>query len=320
MLRDLHPLHDPRVLSGHDLADDAGIFRLSEDLALIHTVDFFTPVVDDPHTFGQIAVANALSDIYAVGGVPISALNITVFPTKTLPLDLLSRILRGGADKASEAGVPIIGGHTVDGEEPMYGLAVTGTIDPGHIILASGGRTGDALVLTKPLGTGIISTAVKAGRASEADSSESVKWMLKLNAVASRAMVGAPAHSSTDITGFGLLGHLSQMAAASGVAAEISASSLPLLPGVYEYARRGFIAGGGVTNQEFVRDLVHRDPSVDETTESILYDPQTSGGLLIAVAAQDADGVIESLRRSDEAGWAIGRLVAGEAGHVAVRR
>ena len=210
MLRDLPFLHDPRVLSGRDLADDAGIFRLSEELALIQTVDFFTPVVDDPYTFGQIAAANALSDIYAMGGTPLTALNITVFPTKSLPLDLLSHILRGGSEKAAEAGVSIIGGHTVEGEEPMYGMSVTGTIHPDRIVQPSGGMAGDVLVLTKPLGTGVIATALKAGRASEEHERVAIGWMSRLNDTASRAMIRRGAHASTDVTGFGLLGHLGQ--------------------------------------------------------------------------------------------------------------
>ena len=320
VLRDLPHNHDPRVLAGYDLADDAGIFRLQDHLALIQTVDFFTPVVDDPYTFGQIAAANALSDIYAMGGTPVTALNVTVYPTKSLPIDILSQILTGGADKAREAGVAVIGGHTVEGEEPMYGLAVTGIIDPDHIVKPSGGLPGDVIILTKPLGTGVIATALKAGRATGEHVEAAVDWMKRLSAQASLVMVESKASASTDVTGFGFLGHLSQMARASSTMAEIRAQAVPLMPGAYDYARRGFIPAGGRSNEEFFEPHVQFATDVDEDTRALFYDPQTSGGLLMAVDASRSESLVQRLRDGGEMGWIVGVLAEGDAGSVLVRR
>jgi selenide,water dikinase len=319
VLRDLPVHHDPRVLSGHDLADDAGIFRLSDDLALIQTIDFFTPVVDDPYTYGEIAAANALSDVYAMGGTPLTALNVTVFPTKTIPVSILGDILRGGADKTREAGVVIVGGHTVDGEEPMYGLSATGTIDPAKIVKPSGGQVGDVLVITKPLGTGVIATAVKAGMAEPAYVEESIRWMTRLNRTASEAMLEAGTHASTDITGFGLLGHLSEMARASGLAAELSASSIPVLSGALEYAERGFIPGGGVTNRDYVADLATFDADVSEPLSVVMSDPQTSGGLLMAVPPLAVEMLFRRLESFGDGAWTVGTLVSGLPGRIEIK-
>jgi selenide, water dikinase len=219
VLRHLPAQSDPALLSGTELGDDAAVYRLTGDLALVQTVDFFTPIVDDPYTFGRIAAANALSDVYAVGGTPLTALNIVGFPVKSLPLALLGEILRGGADMAAEAGVVIVGGHTIEDDEPKYGLAVTGTVHPNRFLSGRGAQTGDVLVLTKPLGTGVISTALKAGAVRPEHLTEAVRWMTTLNRDAARAMLAAGAHAVSDITGFGLLGHLAEMCELSGVSA-----------------------------------------------------------------------------------------------------
>ncbi len=318
MLRDLPHPHDPRVLAGHDLADDAGIFRLTDEIALIQTVDFFTPVVDDPYTFGQIAAANALSDIYAMGGVPVTALNVAVFPTKSLPVEVLSEILRGGVDKATEAGVAVVGGHTVEGDEPMYGLAVTGTIHPERIVKPSGARPADVLILTKPLGTGVIATALKSGHASPAHINAAIEWMTRINAGASTAMVESQCHAATDVTGFGFLGHLSQMAAASHLSAAVIGNSIPLMPGAFDYARRGFIPAGGRTNEEYFRRLVEFGADIDPDTQALLHDPQTSGGLLIDLPESRADTLVTLLSDAGHSSWVVGHLVEGEPGSVRV--
>src|SRR5579872_1234862 len=257
VLRDLPPITDPNVLVGTSTADDAGVYRLSDDLALVQTVDFFTPIVDDPYTYGQIAAANSLSDVYAVGGRPVTAMNLVGFPFEVLPASVLGEILRGGTDKAAEAGVTIVGGHTVDDLEPKYGLSVTGTVDPARMVTVGGARPGDALVLTKPLGTGIIATALKGDAAAEPHVRQAVRWMTTLNRGASEAMLAVGAHAATDITGYGLLGHLSQLCVSSSVAAEISFSACPLLPGAQQYALAGFVPKGTRTNLAAVEKALH---------------------------------------------------------------
>lgn len=282
MLRRLPRRPDPDLLVGDNPADDAAVYRISDALSLVESVDFFTPVVDDPVTFGRIAAANALSDVYALGATPRTALNVVGFPIATLSLDILSDILRGGAQVAAEAGVSIVGGHTVDNPEPLYGLSVTGIVDPAAMVTARGARPGDALVLTKPLGTGVITTAHKAGAARPADLDQAVRWMTTLNAGAGRAMVAAGAHAATDITGFGLLGHLLDLCRASGVGAEINASGIPFLPFARRYAEEGFVPRGTHTNLEQVGGDVAFD-GADEAGRFLLADPQTSGGLLVAL-------------------------------------
>lgn len=286
VLRHLSHYHDPNLLAGDNPADDAAVYRLRDDLALVQSVDFFTPIVDDAYTYGQIAAANSLSDIYTMGATPLNALNIVGFPVNDLPLEILGEILRGGADKAAEAGVPIVGGHTVDDAEPKYGLAVTGTVHPDRFLTAHGGQPGDLLVLTKPIGTGVIATALKAGAAKARDMAEAVRWMTTLNRDAGAAMLVAGARASTDITGFGLLGHLVEMGRASGVAATIDSAAVPLLPGALEAAREGFIPAGGRTNLAYIEpDVTFTD--IDEPLRSLLVDPQTSGGLLLALPPQN---------------------------------
>jgi selenide,water dikinase len=289
VLRHIPRARDANLLVGDNAADDAAVYRLSDDLALVQTVDFFTPVVDDPYTFGRIAAANSLSDVYAMGGRPLTALNIVGFPIKTLPAQILADILRGGSDVAASAGVTIVGGHTVDDDEPKYGLAVTGTVHPNRYVSAHGARPGDVLVLTKPIGTGVITTALKAGIAHEAHLAEAVRWMTTLNRAASESMVAVAAHAATDITGFGLLGHLSDLCDASNVSAVIESESVPLLPGALEYARMGHIPGGTRTNQDFLRSRVSVATGVSDVILSLLNDAQTSGGLLIALDRLMAD-------------------------------
>ena len=318
VLRQLPPYHDPNLLVGNNPADDAAVYRVRDDLVLIQTVDFFTPIVDDPYVYGQIAVANSLSDVYAMGGEPITALNIVAFPVKSLPIDLLGEILRGGADKAREAGVPIVGGHTIDDEEPKYGLAVTGTAHPNTFITAHHARPGDRLVLTKPLGTGIISTALKSGSAAPAHVKHAAAWMTTLNRAASRAMLRAGARAATDITGYGLLGHLVELCKASEVSAELDVAAIPILPGAQEYARQGLVPGGASTNLAYVDELVHFPSSLDQPWRRILADPQTSGGLLIALAPENVKTFLEA-STPEMVTAEIGEIVHGEPGQVEVR-
>jgi selenide,water dikinase len=318
VLRQLPPAADPNLLVGDNPADDAAVYRLSDDLALVQTVDFFTPIVDDPYLFGQIAAANSLSDVYAMGGHPVTALNVAAFPVKSLPVSILGEILKGGADMASSAGVTIVGGHTIDDEEPKYGLAVTGTVHPARFLTARGARPGDELVLTKPLGTGVISTVLKAGAATEAHAHAAVRWMLTLNRAASQTMLAVGAHAATDISGFGLLGHLSDLCNASDVSAIVNVDAVPLLPGALDYARLGYVPGGTRSNLDFVRDRVRIPASLDEAVLSLLADAQTSGGLLIALPP----AAIESFARDvtpEVLTARIGQLVPRESAAITLR-
>jgi len=308
----------PNLLVGTTTADDAGVYRLSEDLALVQTVDFFAPVVDDPYWFGAIAAANALSDVYAMGGRPLTALNITAFPSSTLSLDVLAEILRGGAEKMGEAGVILVGGHTIEDPEPKYGLAVTGLIHPDRIITNAGARAGDRLVLTKPLGVGIATTAIKRGMASDALIEQVTVQMATLNRFASEAMLEAGAHAATDITGFGLLGHLGELALASGLAATIWAGSVPLLPGILELAAQGIVPSGTPRNLEWLGARVTMDPVIGEPLRLTLGDAQTSGGLLIAIDPTREGALLEALRERGVLGAVIGELGAGTAGTITV--
>lgn len=306
---------------GTSTSDDAAVYRLSDDLALVMTVDVFTPIVDDPYQYGVISAANALSDIYAMGARPLLALNIVGFPRGKLPLEVLGAILQGGAAKAEEAGVLIIGGHSIDDPEPKYGLAVTGTIHPKKIITNAGGRSGDVLVLTKPLGIGVITTGIKQGKTSEAAAETAIRVMSILNRGASEAMVEVGVDACTDITGFGLLGHLHEMAVASGVSARISASSIPMLPEAHSLARQGAIAGGTARNFEFLEDKVSYDEAIDEETRLLLADAQTSGGLLIAVPRDRLEALDAALgRRSVPSIAHIGELLEGPPGRITVTR
>ncbi len=309
MLRHLPKPSDPNLLLGIGTDDDAAIYRLTDELALVQTVDVFTPIVDDPYTFGQIAAANALSDVYAKGGRPLLALNIAGFPRK-LSLDILAEILRGGADKAAEAGVSIVGGHTIDDPEPKYGLAVTGLVHPARFISNAGARAGDVLFLTKPLGIGVITTGIKQEKTPPAVAAEAVRVMNLLNRAASEAMVQTGVHAATDITGFGLLGHLHEMVAASGTGARLSAGAIPVIDGAADLARRGALAGGTTRNLEWLADKVRWAPQIDEITRILLADAQTSGGLLIAVAPERAGALEQALRaRGVETVARIGTII-----------
>jgi selenide, water dikinase len=306
------PSH-PDLLVGISTGDDAGVFRLSDDLAIVNTVDFFTPVVDDPFVYGQISAANALSDVYAMGGVPRTALNIVCWPQSGLPGEMLAEILRGAAEKAREAGVVIVGGHTVADEEVKFGMAITGVIDPRRIVRNVGAQVGDALVLTKALGTGILMTAFK--RDALADGSESyraaVRSMTQLNAAAASAMLKYDVHAATDITGFGLVGHALKMAEGSGVTLEFEESDLPLLPGVLEQCRAGMIPGGGERNREYYAPSVRIVDEVSDEIATIAFDPQTSGGLLIALPEEQPLALLAELQNCGHRDAAIvGRVVA----------
>ena len=298
---------DPNLLVGFDTADDAGVYLLSPELALVQTVDFFSPVVDDPFAFGQIAAANALSDIYAMGARPLTALSIVGFPDSEPP-GLLASILAGGLDKLTEAGCTLAGGHSVRDEELKFGFAITGTVHPGSILRNSGARPGDALILTKPLGTGVISTAVKRGAASPESAQAALDSMRRLNRQACEIALRHHPSAITDITGFGLAGHAREMALASNVSLRFSASALPLLPGALDYALE-FQPQGLRNNREFAACAVRLEAELSPALEALLYDPQTSGGLLIALPAHEAAPVLEALTASGHAAARIGDAV-----------
>jgi selenium donor protein len=307
-------VEDPALLVGSDTFDDAAIYLLSDELALVQTVDFFTPVVDDPYDFGRIAAANAFSDIYAMGGRPLTALNIVCFPNGTLPLEYLGRILQGGAEVARQAGATIVGGHTIDDPEPKYGMAVTGLVRPGEQLTNAGARPGDVLVLTKPLGTGIIATAIKKGVAEAGIIATATASMTTLNRDAAGIARLHHAHALTDVTGFGLLGHLSEMCRASGVGAEVWFEALPVLPGAVELVRGGVAPGGTKRNLEFVGAFTCFDDGLEPWQQLLCADAQTSGGLLLALPAEEVAAVLADLTRlHSPAAAVVGRIrEAGE--------
>jgi selenide,water dikinase len=287
--------NDENLIVGLDHPDDAGVYKVTDDLAIIQTVDFFTPIVDDPYWFGQIAAANALSDIYAMGGVPKTAMNLVAFPLKDMDISVLRQIIRGGLDKMNEAGVVLVGGHSVQDKELKYGLSVTGFVHPDHILTKKNLRVGDRLILTKPLGTGIINTAIKGGLASPEIIDIVTQLMASLNREAAEAMKGYPVHACTDITGFGLLGHLTEMVQNSGFGAQIQADNIPILPETLNYAAMGLMPAGTFKNRDFYECVVEMAPSVDRLMQDVLFDPQTSGGLLISVEKDHADGLLREL-------------------------
>ena len=301
MLAQIPRWADDNVLVGFDTADDAGVYKLTPECALVQTVDFFTPIVDDPYTFGAIAAANALSDVYAMGGKPLSALSILAWPAKG-DLDDLAQVLKGGAEKIHEGGCTLIGGHSIADNEVKFGYAVTGTIHPDRIKTNAGARAGDALVLTKRIGTGVISTALKRGIAKEPDVEASIESMLTLNSRACEAMLAFEVHGCTDVTGFGLIGHTREMALASKVTIEIDPGAVRFLPGAVDYARQGAIPGGLKNNREFATASVEGQSELDD----LLYDPQTSGGLLIALPESDAAALV----RAFPAAYRIGQVIA----------
>ncbi|HEV8551999.1 MAG TPA: selenide, water dikinase SelD, partial [Casimicrobiaceae bacterium] len=285
-------LTDPRILVDASTRDDAAVYRLTADRAIVATVDFFTPIVDDAYDFGRIAAANAFSDVYAMGGTPLLALNLVGWPRDKLPYELLGDVLRGGADIAREAGAFVLGGHSVDDPEPKYGMVAIGEVHPDRIVKLAGAQAGDALVLTKPIGTGVLTTALKRDLASAADLAPAVKSMATLNAGAARAMLASGAHAATDVTGFGLLGHLHNILVASGKSAEIDSGAVPLLPKAAELAERGAVPGGTKRNREALSPHVSFDPAVPEPVRTLLFDAQTSGGLLIAVPPERVESVM----------------------------
>jgi selenide, water dikinase len=315
----LHPLlaglpapDDPNVLVGSATADDAAVYRLREDLAIVQTVDFFTPIVDDPYDFGRIAATNALSDIYAMGAEPVSALNLVAFPLETLGGDVLGEILRGGGDVVASAGASVVGGHSIDDPEPKYGLAVTGVVDPREVLTNAGGQPGDVLVLSKPLGAGVAATAIKRGLDTDGLAERATAVMCESNRDAARAARAAGAHALTDVTGFGLVGHTHEMALASGLAAEIEAGAIPAIEGVLELLATGedAIAGGTRRNREWAETFTTFADGVSEARRWLACDAMTSGGLLAAVPSRSA---------AEAAGVVIGRLVPCAAGAIAVR-
>jgi len=310
VLHGLPSTANDRVLVGFGTADDAGIYALRDDLALVQTVDFFTPIVDDPYDFGRVAATNAISDIYAMGGTPISALNIVAFP-ETLDLAILSRILEGGAVVARAAGVAILGGHTIKDDEPKYGMAVTGTIDPRRVVTNASAKPGDVLVLTKPIGTGILTTAAKRDAISYDALRPAIAWMTMLSDGAAAAMLDAQAHAATDITGFGVLGHGGELARASGVRLVIDAKAVPIMDGVLELIRADVIPSGTKHNVRTHAAFTTFAASVDEVLRVALSDAQTSGGLLISIAPQRADQLRRALREANVLDAVIGTVTEG---------
>ena len=313
MLHSLPSFEHPDLIVGTETSDDAGVFRLRDDLAVVNTVDFFTPIVDDPYTFGQIAAANALSDVYAMGGEPKTALNIVGFPKGKLDLEVLTDIIRGGSERVRAAGAVVIGGHSIIDEELKYGMAITGVVHPDRVIRNIGIKPGDALVLTKPLGTGIIATGLKRRKASTASVRAAVASMVALNDRASAVMRSMTVHACSDVTGFGLLGHAFEMASGSGVTIVLDAKSLPLLPGVRRLARAGCLTGGCRRNRDYLRNKTSVDRSVRDDLIEVALDPQTSGGLLIALPSDHADALVDKLRSSGvEAAARIGYATAAQ--------
>jgi selenide,water dikinase len=313
VLRSLTLSSHPNLLVGLELSDDAAVYQLADDLALVQTVDFFPPIVDDPYTFGAIAAANALSDIYAMGGRPILALAIAGFPDD-LPPQVIVAILQGGADKVAEAGAVVAGGHTVIDKEPKYGLCVTGLVHPGRLTTKSQAQPGDRLLLTKPLGTGVITTAHKRGLVRDEDLAAATASMLRLNKGAAELAVAAGVRSATDITGYGLLGHAGELAGNSGVGLEIELQRVPLLPGALAYAQQGIFPGGLMRNRDYLLGdgFVELADGRDGPLAQLLFDPQTSGGLLLALPAAASAELLARMAAVDEPCWEIGQVVAGQ--------
>ena len=296
-LQALPPISHPNLIVGMEHGEDAGVYRLSEDLAIIQTVDFFTPIVDDPFTFGQIAAVNALSDVYAMGGRPLTAMNIICFPVRKMELSVLQQVLLGGLNKMQEAGVLLVGGHSVEDDELKYGLSVAGVIHPDRVLLNRGARAGDRLVLTKPLGTGIVSTAVKGGVADEDLQARSVACMTTLNREAAELIVQTPGiHACTDITGFGLVGHAAEMIENSEVSIRIRTSDVPFFPGIRELVEGGIVPAGLYRNRNFRADMVDVAAGCPPWLVDILFDPQTAGGLFVALAPERADELVRTMR------------------------
>ena len=300
---------DPNLIVGYDKADDAGVYRLRDDLALVQTVDFFTPIVDDPFDYGRIAALNSINDVWAMGGTPLTALAITCFPKKGVDFEILSEIMRGGLSILTENNVALLGGHSVDNQQIMFGYAVTGTIDPGKVATNSGARPGDQLILTKPVGTGVISTGIKFEKADEAIARASIATMLTAGREAAAAMRDYDVKGATDITGFGLLGHAWEMACASCVTIELDSDRVPLLEGAAGLVAQGMLTSGDRTNREYVGEDIEIADRVNKQVRSLLYDPQTAGGILISIAAGRAEEMLARLRETYAQAEVIGRVL-----------
>ena len=319
LLAKLPLITDPRVLIGTTTADDAAVYKLTDDIALVLTTDFFTPVVDDPYDFGAIAAANALSDVYAMGGTPTTALSLVGFPDTTLPLDILAEILRGATDKVAEAGINIVGGHSIRTEEPIFGLAVVGTVHPNKVLSNAGAKPGDVLILTKPLGIGIISSAAKNDEDSHGAIVEAIVQMKTLNRVASEVVRRFDVHALTDVTGFGLLGHLRNITSASHVSAEVWRDRVPILAAARDYIAKGIAPGGTHANRKFLVDWVQYAANITDHEQLLLCDAQTSGGLLAAVPAEQAANIVAELHAAGvRAATVIGRISGSGVGKIEV--
>ena len=306
----MQPKQDPNLLIGFETCDDAAVYRLSKDLAFISTVDFITPPVDDPYWFGQIAAANALSDVYAMGGKPLTALNLVMFPTKKLDTSILREILRGGCDKVSEAGASIAGGHSVDDNEPKYGLAVTGVVHPDHILTNCGARKGDALILTKPLGTGVLFNACRSKKLAWRDLEPILPEVASLNKKAMEIALNFDTHACTDITGFGIIGHCLEMAKGSGIQINLFYDKLPFYPNTVDMYRKGGTTGSNKANKKLAEGYFKKIRGLSNEEEELLFDPQTSGGLLLSVPSFDADRLVTELKKAGvETAVRVGEVV-----------
>jgi len=320
VLEGLKLIPDPNLITGIERAEDAGVYKLRDDLAIIQTVDFFTPIVDDPYDFGQVAVANALSDVYAKGGRPLTAMNIVCFPVKKMPLSVLRSVLEGGLEKLREAGVLLIGGHSVDDPEIKYGLSVTGVIHPEKVVMNNGIKPGDKLILTKPLGTGIISTAIKAGMAKKPLIKKLTQVMATLNRTASETMMTVGVNACTDITGFGFIGHACEMLTDTGLGITIDSTSIPFFPEVEDFSAQGLLPGGLTRNRDFRMPMVGMAPGVPQFIQDILFDPQTSGGLLIAASKAKATRLLKLLHEKGvTSATVVGEIVTSPKNRILVR-
>lgn len=319
LLGKLPIFNDPNVLVGSNTADDAAIYKLNDDLALVLTTDFFTPIVDNPYDFGAVAAANSLSDVYAMGGKPLTALNLVGFPDQKLSVDVLIEILRGAGDKTSEAGIAIVGGHTIKTEEPIFGLCVVGTVHPKKALTNAGAKPGDILILTKPIGLGIISTAAKNDEDKLGAIGEAIKVMTTLNRAAAETLSKFEVHALTDITGFGLLGHLRNITVASGVVARIQANSVPIIPAAREYIKSGIAPAGTYANFRFLAEYVNYDSGLSHEEQLLLCDAQTSGGLLACVAGEQANDALAALHAAGvNSSRIIGQIESGNGGRIII--
>jgi len=301
--------YDPNLLVGFDKADDAGVYRLRDDLALVQTLDFFTPIVDDPFIYGQIAALNSINDVWAMGGTPVTAMAITCFPKKGVDFSILQEIMRGGLSVLTENKVVLVGGHSVDNEQIMFGYSVTGVIDPNHIATNAGARPGDAIILTKPIGTGVISTGIKKAKASPEVVAESIATMLTPGKYAAEAIAKFDVKGATDVTGFSLMGHAWELACASSVTIEIDSAHVPLINGALELARSGMMTGADKTNREYVGEDVSIADDIDPSLIKLFFDPQTAGGLLLAIQEERGNELLSELRRNYERAEIIGRVM-----------